>query len=290
MLPMKIELICPYSKELLDQIDGHPVTVKVSNLSDICPAAQSIRTSGNVLSNIIVEVEKPLSAITFQQDWSGIPISLFVPEMGSFKEIGKQIPEIRELKTHIYLPAENTENLTSSRILASLGITCCLVFGNQAPDWDLLSDLMTYAILGNIPHAPIEPFNYIADHYAPENNVDWGSIYFDDPLKCLHMDANGKVSLSHRDLINSSFIAENISMIHDPIANEGYRNGINSWRQFFLDNHPCTLCKGWKICLGRFLSCGNQTKGCSAFIVEMLAVVEQFRTQHQQDVCQGNLS
>lgn len=275
-------LVCPYNQGLLDQIKGHDIAIKVNHPSDISPAAAYVRSSGNSLINVIVEIEKPLNTIYFQEDWEGIPMALFAPEMGNFRDIFKQIHKIRDLKVHVYFPVENDENLASSHILASLGITCCLTFGEKKPNWDALSDLMTYAVLGSIPHAPIEPFHHIAYHYNPGNYVDWGSVYFDDPKEFLHMDSRGRVALSHHELLNGSFIAEDISILKDPFANTGYMEGINAWRQCFLSDHPCITCEGWKICLGKFTVNDKPIEGCSTFITEMLAVIEQYWAEREQ--------
>lgn len=279
---MKIPtLVCPYNRPLLNQIDGHDIVVKVDHFSDIYRAAEDIRSSGRTLVSVLIEVDKPLSAINFQEDWQGIPIALSVSEMGNFRDISNRIQRMRDLKIHVYLPAEKRENLTNSRILASLGVTCCLVFGNVQPNWEALSDLMTYAVFGINPHAPIEPFNYITDHYKPGANVDWGSVYFDGPREFLHLDANGQVALSHRELLKGSFIAEHIAMVKNPLDNEKYRKGVNAWRQFFLSDHPCITCEGWKICLGRFGFDGKHATGCSTFVADMLPELEQYRNQQQ---------
>lgn len=275
--------VCPYKRHLLDLIDGNDIVIKVDHLSDIFQAADYVRSSGKTLTNIVTTSKKPLSTIPIPENWDGIPIALFVPEMGNFRDISHQIQRIRDLMIHVYLPVENVENLTSSRILASLGVTCCLVFDKKQPDWDTLLDLMTYAVLSPASHAPIEPFNYIANHYNPGTYVNWGSIYFDDPKSFLHLDADGQVALSHRKLLEGSSIAANTSILENPLDNEGYRKGINVWRHFLLTDHPCIMCEGWKICLGKFGSDGKHATGCSMFATDMLADIEQHRNQQEQN-------
>ena len=279
----RLTFVCPYKQQLLDRIDGHDIVIKVDHLSDISRAADYVRSSGKTLINVVTKSKKPLSAIHIQEDWDGIPIALFVPEMGDFRDISHQIQRIRDLKIHVYLPAENVENLTTSRALASLGITCCLIFGKTQPDWNTLLDLMTYAVFSPTPHAPIEPFNYIANHYNPGTYINWGSVYFDNPKSFLHLDADGRVALSHRELLKGSFIAENTSILEDPLDNEVYRKGINVWRHFLFSDHPCIMCEGWKICLGKFGSDGKHITGCSMFATDMLADIEQHRNQQQQN-------
>lgn len=278
-----LTFVCPYKQQLLDLIDVRDIVVKVDNLTSISPAADYVRSSDKTLINIITKSRKPLNAIHIQEDWDGIPIALFVPEVGDFRDIAHQVQLIRDLKIHVYLPADKVENLTGSRILASLGITCCLVFGKTQPDWNALLDLMTYAVFTSASHAPIEPFHYIANHYNPGSYIDWSSIYFNDPRKFLHLDADGRVALSHDKLLSGVFIAESTALLKDPFDNENYREGTNLWRNFLLSDHPCIMCEGWKICLGKFGSDGKHITGCSKFAADMLADIEQYRNQQQQD-------
>lgn len=272
-------LVCPYNRPLLDQIAGQDIVVRVDRFADICRAAEYVRSAGKTLQSVLIETRQPLSAVDVQKDWEGIPIALSVSTMGGFRDISDRIRQIAAFKIHVYLPAENSENLTGSRVLASLGITCCLVFGNTPPPWEALADLMTYAVFGINPHAPVEPFNYLAGHYRPGGDVDWGGVYFDAPAEFLHLDADGRVALSQRELLTGAFVAEHISILTNPFENENYRKGLNARKELFLNDHPCIACEGWKVCLGRFGACGKHRPGCSAFAVDLLGELEQYRKQ-----------
>lgn len=283
-------LVCPYNRALLEGIDRHDIVVRVEQLQDITRAAHDIRSSGKNLIDVVIEVDKPLSDIPIQEDWHGIPIALFTPAMGRFRDIAHQVPRIRDLRMHVYLPAENPENLTACHILSSLGITCCLVFGTTEPDWAALSDLMAYAVFGSIPHAPIEPFDYIARQYSPDAYTLWGSVYFDEPGEFLHLDGHGRVALSPAALLSGSFIADHIPPASEPLDTEDYRQGITAWRHLFLADHPCRACEGWRICMGRFGAQGRLAPGCSRFAADMLTEVEQYRTENKTQPLQEDLS
>jgi len=281
---MNIKLVCPNSKFVFEKIQGKNVVVRVSNLKEIPFVYRMVRESNNFLNNIIVESKEKLDTIKFDKEWQGISISLFVSEVGSFRKILNQIKIIRELKAHIFLPAEIKDNLTSCRILSSLGITCYLVFGSKSPDWGLLTDLMVYSVMGYVSHAPIEPFNYISKEYSPEKNINWSHLYFDDPLVYLHVDTKGRVALSNNSLVKGEFISENFDVLNNPILNEKYREGVNHWRMHFVSNHKCTLCKGWKICHGKLLFGNNANKNCSLFITEMIELIEQRNIQKECNI------
>lgn len=275
-------LVCPHNRLLLDQIGGHDIVVRVRDLPDIPRAAEDVRCSGKALHSVIIETRQPLSDVCLPDGWAGIPIALFVPGMGNFRDVALEIGRIRDLKIHVYLPAGDRENLTSCRVLASLGVTCCLVFDTTEPDWEALSDLMTWAVFAPSSHAPVEPFHHVAVHHNPGAYVDWGVVYFDGPGAFLHLDWAGRVALSHRELQNGSFIAEHVSLLGDPFENEGYRNALNAWRHYFLGDHPCIACEGWKICMGRFGMNGRHAPGCRAFASDMLAEIEQYKGRQQE--------
>ena len=65
---------------------------------------------------------------------------------------------------------------------------------------------MTYSIIGQVPHAPIEPFESIKSHFGTAGCFDWGMVYCDDPAKFVHLDEQGHLALSRRELLNQDFV------------------------------------------------------------------------------------
>jgi hypothetical protein len=245
----------------------------------VVAAADDVAKSGNKLFCVILESKLPVDCVELLEEWKQIPIALQAPSFGQYRTVARRLDQFRNHNFRVYLPCRK-ENLIGIRILASVGIPCCVTFGSEEPDWDALADLMTYAILGSAPHAPIEPFAFIANHYDPSVRMDWGSIYFDDPKQFLHLDAQGRVALSQRDLLGGDFIAERIEEI--AAADESIDERLNSWRQLFADNHPCSFCEGWRVCLGKFSKNGTRADGCSAFFAEMMKIAEQFQTKRAE--------
>jgi hypothetical protein len=277
-------IICPYDPDLLKRLKGYSIVVRVSDPSEIVRAADAVKASpNNNLLNIIVDFQQPLDVFEFQDEWLGIPLAVFFPEMGPFRNVRKNLDRIRKLKAHIYLPSEHDENLTSSRILSSLGITCCLTFSrNKVPNWESLADLMTYAILGAVSHAPLEPFTYISNHYDAKKYCEWDSTCFASPREYLHVDSRGRVALSQDELLKEVFITDDLFKLKNPLDCPEYAERINVRKRFFLENHPCAQCEGWKICLGKFLLKGKPAAdGCMAFCRELLDALEQKNGQTQ---------
>lgn len=171
------------------------------------------------------------------------------------------------------LPVAAT-GLRDARTLASLGIRTRLRL-DTLPDWDALADLMTYALLELVAHAPIEPFQTIADHSRTDaRTTDWSSALFDDPLRFLHLDADGRIALSRRDLQAGAFVGD-LSLLGTPALAEARQARSEAWRQLFLDDRPCARCPGFRLCRGRYAEGSTVAEGCADFFTEMAGVLEQ---------------
>lgn len=275
-------IVCPNNNKLLQSFSGRSVAVRVKNPHRAAEAAQRVRGSGNDLFCVIIESDSPLDGIEFREDHKGIPLAVMAPSVGKFRNLVRSLNMLREFNLRIYLPGDNSENLTGLRILSSVGIHGCVVFGNNGNDWEALADLMTYAVLERAPHASIEPFTSIAQRYDSFSYLDWGSIHFDDPKHFLHLDSKGRVALSRGELRKGRFIAQSLSEIGEPDEFPAIRERGEAWRQYFVDDHPCASCGGWKICLGKFADFVHKDNGCSEFFLEMIEVARQHKERDGQ--------
>ena len=272
--------VCPLEPDLLAQLHGRHIVVRVPEAAQIPAAALAVANSGNTLHHVLVDAQPPFDRLPLKAQWFTAPAILVTPEIGPFRKLAAAVPVLREAAVAVWL-ACRPENLISIRLLSSLGIASGVLFDDQTPPWESLIDLMTYCLLGPTPHAPIEPFASIARHYAtgesqPSPVFDWNRVYFDDPAEFLHLDRTGRVALSRRDLLNGQFAGQNLDDPNLPAAIEARRY---AWQQLFVDNRPCSRCPGWRICQGKFV---NETAappaGCSEFIAEMMDVIETRRT------------
>jgi hypothetical protein len=141
---------------------------------------------------------------------------------------------------------------------------------------------MTYAVLGRAPHAPIEPFSFIASNYDSHLILPWGAIAFDDPAHFLHLDAQGRVALSCDELRQGVFIAPSIGGIDASTLSAAISERVNAWRRYFVDNHPCASCAGWKICLGRFSDDLPDDAGCAKLFSELIDAAAMLKTPAPQ--------
>jgi hypothetical protein len=266
-----VKLVCPLEHHLIDRIEGRSICVRVDATQDIAAAAADARQR-NTLVCVICDLSEPLADIAVEDGWHGVPIALAVPSVGRFRDIARKTETLRKLNLRVYLPAEAH---SGARILASLGIPVCVDFGTSA-DWDALADLMTYALLGVVPHAPIEPFQTIADGYRQAGRCDeWGRVLFDDPSRFLHLDAEGRIALSRRDLLAGRFVTSDLSQLDGPEVRRAVEQRMQAWRTVFAGDHFCARCQAWRICRGRLCDGKAAPDGCDAFFAEMADVIER---------------
>jgi hypothetical protein len=273
------KIVCPNNKRLLKGLAGYSVVVRVDELSQAVGAAADVRDLGISLACLIVDSNLPLDQLALSEDQKAIPLVIVSPSMGKFRNLAERLERLRAMNVRIYLPCDGPGNSTALKILSSLGINGCALIGREPTDWEALSDLMTYALLERTPHAPIEPFEFIASHYNPLSTLNWRGVYFDDPAQFLHMDAKGRIALTAAELKKKRFIAQSLEEIGEAAAFPAIKDRQQEWRRFFVENHPCASCNGWKICMGMFSAALDKDQGCSRFFREMIEVTRQYRTQ-----------
>jgi hypothetical protein len=251
------------------------VALRLNGCHGLAEAVDNVRKSGNTLFCVIVDADRPLAEMEFDDRHRGIPLAVMAPALGPFRDLARHLDRLRTLNLRVYLPCGHPENLAGLRILASVGIHCCADFRNGGTDWEALADLATYAVLERTPHAAMEPFAFIAANYPTAHRLDWGRVIFDDPGHFLHLDGDGRVALSQAELAEGRFVAHSLSEIEAPAEFPPIRERLRSWRHYFVDNHPCASCGGWRICLGKFSQDLAANAGCAEFFLEMMDLVRQ---------------
>jgi hypothetical protein len=266
-----MRLVCPDDAALIARLDGRNVCVRVDNPADIVAAAARVRQRNSLIC-VICETTAPLGEIEIAE--SDVPLALIVPSLGRVRDALNKVAVLRKLNLRVYLPCRD---LTGARVLASLGIAVSVDL-TEAPDWDGVADLMTYALLGLAPHAPVEPFHSIAAGYKQAARCDdWGHLFFDDPTRYLHLDAEGHVALSRRELLAGQFAAGDLSELDSPELKRAIAERAESWRDLFADDHFCARCAAWRICRARLRDGKGAPDGCDTFFLEMVEVIEQNR-------------
>ena len=274
------KIVCPNNRGLLKGLSGYSAAVRVKDVAHAAAAAASVQDSGNRLICVIVDSDLPVGRIDFCEEQKAIPLAVMAPSMGKFRYLAKRLDMLSDFDLRVYLPCGKSENITALRILSSVGISGCAVMEDGRTDWEAITDLMTYALLERMPHASIEPFEYIASNYDPVAYLRWGGICFDDPAQFLHLDSKGRVAMTDSELRKKKFIAQNIDEIKEPARFPAIKVRLQEWRGYFTRNHACASCTGWKICMGRFSAHISKNCGCTAFFRELIEVTRQYRAKN----------
>jgi len=263
------KLICPYDPSLIGDFCNREIAVQVDSPSLVCEAAGAVVNSANSLLCVILDSVDPVCAVSFEDQWKGIPILLMAPSVGEFRNVASVLPSLKKLNLRVCLPASN-DNIRDVRILSSVGVHCSIMFEGGNVDWDALSDLMTYALLARVFHATIDPFDYISRHYNSLTHLNWGGAFLDDPEKYFHLDKEKNVALSSSEALAKQFIGR-IDDVEKTESPEVQRR-CDAWSLNFLENRVCATCDGFKLCMGRFLPKNGKADGCSAFFSEMIEI------------------
>lgn len=270
-------LVCPFDEPLIHRLGGKSIVPAIKNIEDIPKVIDTLAQAGANLHCLRIFTKAPLSTLPFREEWKHIPIALYTSGLGRFPEFISRLPILRQLNLRVYLSTESDENYTNLRILSSLGIETATAFNLKKIDWERLIDLMSYAFFAQGPHATIDPFHYVSTHYDKNRRSDFGAVYFDDPRTYLHLDKEGRVALSSEDMEAGHFLFENIELIGEIENHKKYQQGLNQWRDVFLNGFGCASCPGWRICLGKFSRTPLEGQGCRDFFTEMMDKVEKYQ-------------
>ncbi len=275
-------LVVPFKEALIGRLSERVMAVRVDDPSDVARAAQRVASSNNRLTSIILDSRTPLDEIHFEESWAGTRLAVFTAEMGHFRALVGKLELIRKIDPVIYLPTDNPENLSALRILSSVGVRSAALFTDRDPvDWEGLADLMTYSLVGSVVHASIEPFSTMSARYRQAAWLEWGSAFFDNPRDFFHLDSDGRIALTRRELLEGTFVEEDLNRLDDIVTLPVYRERIDLRKRYFLEYHPCSLCPGWRICLGKFSRNEEHAGGCAAFFTETIDLLDQ-HDQHQR--------
>ncbi len=281
-------LVCPFDENLIRRINRTALVVRTEDSKRI-PDIERVANEHNKLHCAwVAENDKLLATLPVAEEWKNIPVHIFLAGLGSFRDVVDKVPLLRQLSARIFLQAENKENVTGLMILSSLGIDCGIFWDDRDIDWDSFNDIMHYSIYTRAKHASIEPFHFVASNYNPKKTTDFGSVYFDNPRRYLHIDGEENIALTRRDLLNKRFVAQGLDSLDSIHENPAYINYINRWQEFFLNTGPCASCPSWRICLGKFSSTHERNPGCRELFTELLDASDFYRESKgkEKELCQ----
>lgn len=268
-------LVCPFDEKLILKLIRQNLVITTNNIEKLQKINNMVNQE-NKLYCIKLNQDMPLSSINITENFENIPIALYINELGPFKKFLTKLPIIKKCNLRIFMPSGDINNYLSLKLLSSLNVNCGLFFTNKETDWEYVNDLMYYTIYSKSPHAKIEPFNFVVSNYDPVETIDFNTVYFENPQKFLHIDANENIALSHNDLINGDFISKGVDSINTIIENKKYKNRLANWQYFFVKRSDCAYCPSWRICLGKFHSICESNDQCKIFFSEFMDAADYY--------------
>lgn len=262
-------LVCPFNERLLSKLKQRAIVIHSDDFNIIRYINKEVNTS-NKLHAIKLQTDKPVSEIPFLEEWMNIPLAIYAPQLGDYKEFLHRLSLIRKLNLRIFLTSQIDFNFVALRILSSFNISCGLYFNEEPFNWDAINDLMHYAVYNQTKHAPIEPFHWLISHYLPVEYLDYNIVYFNSPIKYLHLNETGQISLTDEDLKINKYIAGGVESLDDIKNNKQYIDGLNRRYKIMLSMNECAFCQAFRICLAKFPALKNKKDTCKNFFSDFL--------------------
>jgi hypothetical protein len=280
---MKHVIVCPYVPELLEKLENVEVVIHTDTFENVNEIIQTVSRYRFKLIALRIDSKLNLSAIPFDEFWCNIPIALYVNEFGDYYDFFKKLSLLKKLNIRVFLSSGYADNYNFLKILSSLGISSGIFFDTKV-FWENLSDLMIYSYYSKAQHEPIEPFNFLLKNYTYEALTDFGSVYFNNPMKFLHINTEEGVSYSSSECIKGEYVVKGIDKIDSIIDSPEYELKRYEWQNYFLENHNCTFCPGWRICINKFNDANEYDPACKEFFTDLIEQCDSLTNQKQPKI------
>jgi len=148
---------------LLTQLKNRRIIFETDNI-EMIEAIRDIVSVNNFLFCIKLNIKQNITSLSFREKWKNIPLVIYPDGLGIVKDLKRILPVLKKMNVKFFLNCAKKQNYKAVQILSSLGIYSGIVIDENA-DWEKLTDLMYYALCGKVPHAPIEPFQFVYEMY-----------------------------------------------------------------------------------------------------------------------------
>ncbi|MFB3886404.1 MAG: hypothetical protein ACE144_14360 [Thermodesulfobacteriota bacterium] len=273
-------LVCDFDETLISRLEHRDLVVRMDNLDLVDHAVRKVQER-NSLHTVWLHLDAPLSEMDIRElgESSAVSFYLEITGIGDFGKSIDQIRSLRKLNVFVMLAEEMPGTRRDLKILSSLFVPCGITFGNRRPDWESLGDLLSYSVYTKAPHAPIQPFHFVISNYDVQKRIDFAGVYFEDSSRFLHIDTEGSIALSRKELERREFISKDLGQLDHIENHPSYHRRLESWREFFLKPDGCAYCPGWRICLGKFEESPDKESGCMKLFDEWMEAAEYYQEE-----------
>lgn len=284
---MNRHIIYNYSQALTERLSGYSLIPRVENLCNIDEIVTEVQKN-NQLFCIWVDCSlMSISDLDFECVKTDTPIILYAYNIGDIFKTLYKVDLIRNHNIRIFLSSDSKENFHSVKILSSLGIDMGILLDSKHIDDDLFLDLASYALLGQVPHASIEPFDYIWRNILQEHNLDIDTIFFNNPQKYIYINDRLDFSFSLEDL-NKSCFAGNLAAIDHIDFNTEVEQKLNRYYSHFFALDKCSKCPAFKVCDRKSIAVFNNCQEVYSTIYEYAEIRSNNESQNHntRSLCQ----
>lgn len=274
-------LVMNFDENLISKFNGENIIITTDTFN-LLNRTYDVVNQNNKLVNVTVYFQGALTSIKILENWTKIPMCLYVSSLGSYRMFFHMLPILRQMNIKVFLSAQSNQNLIDIQMMSSLGIFTGVYFSEKGVAWDKMKELALYAQHSKSQHAPIEPFQYISTKYKAEETLDFNAIYYNDPTQFLHIDSEGKVALTYHLLKEGKFALDNFQQINTLKDNEEYAAFTTAWQRHFLEKTTCSYCPAWRICMGKFENQIDEEKSCQQVFADLMDGAEIHQEQHKR--------
>ena len=223
---MKI-ITLKYDLERLKSIKNRQIVVYTDTLESLEHQYAEAKRNNSVMAFVVSLPYTSVSQIKFKEEWAEIPLIIFAYNIGDYDHFFFKVDVIRHLNVRIYLSSASSTVYSDLKIMSSLGVDCGILFESEAKiEDDKFLDLASYYYMSPVPHATMEPFEFILRHLHDEDNRSFDSIYFKDSLLYTEVGAETDVE---------SF-------------EENFDLKLQNYYIHFMQLDDCSKCPAFKIC------------------------------------------
>lgn len=243
-----------YDEAMLKIIKNQHIIVFVETLDNIEQKYAESQRNNNVISMCVNLPYTSISQIDFNENWSQIPLLIFAYNIGDYNLLFSKLNIIRSLDVRLFVSNDSDTAFTDLKILSSLGVDCGLKMNTRTlMDDDSFLDLASYYFMSPVPHATIEPFNYILRHLTVEASNGFNGAYFEDSTLFAHITSIDDYKEREKEEMDSLQLR------------------FPDYYQHFIDLDRCSKCSAFKIC-DRKMS--NRLKNCENTMNEVYEYAE----------------
>lgn len=282
---MRKLLVLDFDKDTISLLSDESIIVRIEDFQSLTQIRDFVCQHNSLFAIWMNFSYSSLSQIQFDETWKEIPIILNVYNIGDANVIFNIITLLRCFNIRIFFPASNEENVLSCKLLSSLGVNCALTFPrNEIVSDESLLDLASWFYMSPVPHASIEPFDYIWRNLNQERNIDFSTVYLENPYKYLHIDKSLNVALTREHLLNKEYVGTLQDLNYEELE-MNYKK--SNYYQHFLDLDNCSKCEAFKICNRRMLTKLQNCEKVFAEIYEYAELRDQMEQNNShQEICQ----